>query len=119
MQRAARGGDETVQLRQFEEIADQADAASAALLKGDDSGGNDAAENQVARSGAEERVNGVVRSRGELALPVVERGVGDAFLFGNLPLGSWVEAENLSRVSRMSARDQRKGSCWGEAPGVG
>ena len=51
----------------MQELADRADAAGPALLKDEECSGNDAAENQLARSGAEEGVNGAVGRRAVLA----------------------------------------------------
>src|SRR5262249_37811775 len=91
LQGAARAGDETVELRQGQELTDEADAAGAALLKDHESSGKDAAEHLLAGGGAEERVNGVGIGRAVMARPVVEGGVRDAEPLGSFTLGARVE----------------------------
>src|SRR5262249_25623854 len=96
-------------------------AASALQREGGQGSQNDAAEDQLARAGAEEGVNGVLVGGRAVARPVVEGGVGDAELFGALTLGGMIGiSEVVKSVGNGGARP-REGVCarWGGRCRVG
>jgi hypothetical protein len=86
MESTTGGSDEEMQLGQFDEVTDEADAASPPELERGECRKDDAAKDRLASGREEERGNGVITGRGVLTHPVVESGVWDALLLGELPL---------------------------------
>jgi hypothetical protein len=80
-------GDEAVELSQFEERADEADATRTSLVEGDEGSQDDTTEAGRASGGVEESGHRVGVGRSVTAQPVTERGARDVMVLGILPLG--------------------------------
>jgi len=91
MQGSTGASDEAIESGPLEESADQADAASALLLKSDQGSQEDATEEGFAGLGAKEGNEVVVEVGGVVtAKPVAEGGARDAMLLGIPSLGSMI-----------------------------